>query len=55
MKGQYKYINMCDVSCEYPKKKTKTFLIISNSSNMKLGYILWSGQWRQYVVENIQG
>ena len=44
---------MLDVSNKYPKKKTKTFQVISKSSNDLLGYILWSGNWRQYVFETI--
>ena len=49
----YKYIKMLDISSNYPKKKTKTFQVVSKSSNDLLGYILWSGRWRQYVFETI--
>lgn len=48
---EYKHIKMVDESNLHPKKKTKTFAIHSNSSGDILGWIKWSGNWRQYVFE----
>jgi len=49
----YSHITMKDNSPYYPKKKTYTFAIHANKGGTLLGWIVWSGKWRQYVMETI--
>ena len=52
VEDKYKYIEMNLVE-QNEKKKTQTYAVRNIESQLILGYIKWSRDWRQYVFETI--
>ena len=43
------YLKFVDVSNDFPlRKKTKSFDVVNNTRDEKLGHIKWNPQWRKY-------
>jgi len=43
------HLQFRNISANFPKRKTKTYVVVSAHNNDQLGYVSWSGMWRQYV------
>lgn len=48
MKGKKKHLNIVMFK---QKPKTKVFKVFSNHDGSDLGFVYWSGRWRQYVYD----
>lgn len=50
-----KFMKFIDNSNLYPKRKTKTFTVVSKTNSLwLLGIIKWDSGWRRYVYESLE-
>lgn len=54
LKNDKSFINFINVSKQFPKRKTKTFNLVTKSSMWQLGVIKWDTGWRRYTFEPIE-
>jgi hypothetical protein len=49
------HLSFANVSSQFPERKTKTFIVVSQHDQSSLGRIEWDGGWRQYVFKPHSG
>lgn len=49
------YLSFLDISPDFKRRTTKTYLVHSARTGAELGTIYWHGKWRSYVFEPAGG